>query len=242
MDNKKIESTPSGTPIYRYEPRSKPFEAAVDSPDIGKIEEHIEKHIGKIGSVYHELVSDLVHIDVFIIQPTPNRNFITLITSGMSDRPMEAPPEVKEFQYAELMICLPPDWPLHDEALKDEKNYWPIRQLKMLARFPHEHDTWLWYGHTIPNGNPQHAFASNTKLSGIIIAPPMLSPKEFFMLEIDETKTIYFFCILPLHKDEMNTKLRKGSDDLFEHFEKQGVNELLNTQRPSVYKKVWWPF
>jgi hypothetical protein len=242
MSNKQVENTPSGSPVYRYEARSKSFEAAVDSPDIEKIEQHIEKHIGKIETVYHELVSDLVHIDVFFIKPTPQRNFITLITSGMSHRPMKAPPQAAKFQYAELLICLPPDWQLSDEALKDEKYYWPIRQLKMLARFPHEYDSWLWYGHTIPNGDPPRPFASNTKLTGIILAPPLLSPKEFFTLEINENKTVHFFNILPLHTDEMNTKLKKGSDDLFENLDKQGVNELLDINRPSVYKKSWWPF
>lgn len=242
MSNKKVENTPSGSPIYRYEERTKPFEPALDSPDIEKIEEHVQKHIGEIETVYHELVSDLVHIDVFFIKPTPQRNFITLITSGMSYRPMKAPPQVANFQYAELLICLPPDWPLTEEALNDEKYYWPVRQLKMLARFPHEYDTWLWYGHTVPNGDPPQPFADNTKLSGIILAPPLLSSQDFFTLKIDENKTIHFFGVLPLHADEMSRKLQKGSEDLFEHLAKQGVNELLNIQRPSVYKKSWWPF
>ncbi len=242
MSNKQVKNTPSGSTIYRYEGRSKPFEAAVDSPDIEKIEQHVEKHIGKIDTVYHELLSDLVHIDVFFIKPTPKRNFITLITSGMSHRPMKVPPQAEKFNYAELLICLPPEWNLNDEALKNEKYYWPIRQLKMLARFPHEYETWLWYGHTIPNGDPPRPFANNTNLTGIILAPPLLSPKDFFTLEINENKTIHFFSILPVHTDEMNTKLKKGSDDLFENFDKQGINELLNINRPSVYKKSWWPF
>lgn len=242
MSNKQTDNTPSGTPIYRYEPRSKPFESPVDTPHLQEIEQHIEKHLGKIDSVYHELISDLVHIDVFVIKPTPERNFITLITSGMSHRPMQAPPEVAEYQYAELLICLPPDWPLNEAALKDEKHYWPIRQLKMLARFPHEYDTWLWYGHTIPNGDPPKPFAANTKLTGVILAPPTLAPEEFFTLTINEQKTIYFFSLVPLHTNEMETKLQKGSDDLFEHLDQHGVTEVLNIQRPSVYKKGWWPF
>jgi hypothetical protein len=242
MSNKKTENTPSGSPIYKYEARTKPFEAAIDSPDIERIEEHVEKYIGKAETVFHEIVSDLVHIDIFFIKPTPNRNFNTLITSGMSHRPMKAPPKFKNFQYSELMICLPPEWPLTDGAMKDEKYYWPIRQLKMLARFPHEYDTWLWNGHTVPNDDPPRPFAGNTKLSGIIVTPPLLSPKEFFTLKIDETKTIHFFSILPLYTDEMNFKLKKGSDDLFERLDKQGVNELLNIRRPNVCKNSWWPF
>jgi len=65
MSNKKTENTPSGSPIYKYEARTKPFEAAIDSPDIERIEEHVEKYIGKAETVFHEIVSDLVHIDVF---------------------------------------------------------------------------------------------------------------------------------------------------------------------------------
>lgn len=35
----------------------------------------------------------------------------------------------------ELMIDLPTDWPLEMESLRDERNFWPIRILKILARF-----------------------------------------------------------------------------------------------------------
>lgn len=40
----------------------------------------------------------------------------------------------------------------------------------------------------------------------------------------------------------MEMKLKKGSEDLFERFDQQGVNELLNLKRLSVYKKRWWIF
>jgi len=151
MSKRSLERSTSGSPIYRYGPRTKPFEVAIDNPDMERIQQHIEKHIGEVAMVYHELISDLVHIDIFWIKPTPNRNFHTLITGGMSARPMKAPPQAKEFQYAELLVCLPPEWSLDEEAFKDERYYWPIRQLKMLARFPHEYDTWLWYGQYTEN-------------------------------------------------------------------------------------------
>jgi hypothetical protein len=242
MADKRVEKSPSGSPIYRYEQRTKPFEPAFAGPDIKKIEQHFHKHIGKIEMVFHELVSDLVHVDVFWVKPTPQRNFHTLITSGMSDHPMKTPPQAEQCKYAELLICLPPQWPLSDEAMKDENNYWPIRALKMLARLPHAYDTWLWYAHTIPNGDPPKPFARNTNLSGIIIELPILAPKDFFKLEITPEKTIYFFSILPIYTEEMNFKLHKGADALFERFDQQGINELLDVQRPNVCKKSPWPF
>jgi hypothetical protein len=58
--------------------------------------------------LFHELLSDLVHVDIHIVEPTAARNYYTLVTSGMSDRPMAAPEECRECRYAELVISLPP--------------------------------------------------------------------------------------------------------------------------------------
>lgn len=243
MASKKIENTPSGTKIFRYKEPSKPFEAAGPAPDIEEIENHIEKHIGKIETVFHELVSDLVHVDVFYIKPTVERNFITLITGGMSSRPMNTPAGAEDFKYAELMMYLPPNWPLGEKDLNDENYYWPIRQLKMLSRFPHEYDTWIWFGHTIPNGNPPRPFAANTKLSGIMLIPPLSTPKEFLTLNTTTTKkSIFFFNLLPLHSREMNFKLKKGVEPLFDLLDKHGVSEILDVNRPSLVKKKWGLF
>jgi hypothetical protein len=55
---------------------------------------------------------------------------------------------------AELVMALPAEWPLEQSELEDESNYWPLGLLKMLARLPHEFETFVWFGHTIPNGDP----------------------------------------------------------------------------------------
>lgn len=104
-------------------------------------EEHFAKYIGPIHSVFHEILSDLIHVDVHYIKPSEKHNYHTLFTTGMSYLPMSTPERLEEYQYAELVVCLPPDWPISDEALRDNKYYWPIRWLKMLARFPHEYET-----------------------------------------------------------------------------------------------------
>lgn len=239
MAIKKTEKSPSGASIIRYEQRSKPFEAAYAPPDIDEIQSHIETHIGKIGSIFHELVSDLVHIDVFYIKPTPERNYITLVTGGMSYRPMNTPPGNEAYQYTELMLCLPPDWPLTMEDMKNERNYWPIRQLKTLARFPHEYDTWLGFGHTIPNGNRPRPFASNTKLCGMMLFPPTLFTKEFLALHSSTGKTILFFNLIPLCNAEMDFKLNKGLEPLIELFDKHKVSDIIDVNRPCVVEKKW---
>lgn len=161
----------------------------------------------------------------------------------MSDRPMNAPPEYPEFRFSELMICLPPDWPMKQDDWKKEENYWPIRILKFLARFPFEYDTWLWALHTVPNGDPPEPFAANTKMSGAILLPPISIKEEFYQLKIDEGKTIHFHALVPLHADEMDLKPKKGADARMDAFDKQKISEILDPGRPSVaIKKRRWLF
>ena len=240
-----MERSESGAPIHRHEARESGFEPAIgDSENIDRITEHIEAHVGPVATVFHEIISDLVHVDVHIVAPRPERNCYTLVTSGMSDRAMNAPPEYSDFRFSELVIALPPDWPMSQESWNDEANYWPIRLLKFLSRFPHAYRTWLWATHTVPNGNPPEPLGSNTRMTGVILLPPITLPREFRELVIDPGKTIHFHSVIPLHGDEMDLKLKEGAEALFDGFDKNGVSELLSPARKSVVrrKRAWFPF
>lgn len=234
----------SGAPIYRHEAREREFELAPgDSENIERISGHIEEYMGPVSSVFHELISDLVHIDIHVVAPTEDRNYYTLVTSGMSDRAMSAPEGYEEFCYSEVLIALPPDWPMTEEDLKEEQHYWPIRLLKRMARFPHEYETWLWSSHTVPNGDPAKPYADGTELCGVVLLPPIRVQPDFCELTIDNDKTIYFHALIPLHHDEMELKLAKGVDALFDGFDRAEVSEILDPTRPSsVRKKKSWRF
>ncbi|HZT78842.1 MAG TPA: suppressor of fused domain protein [Gemmataceae bacterium] len=231
------ERSASGSPVYRHETRTKEFTpAAGDSENIEAISDHIETHIGKVAGVFHEIVSDLVHIDVHVVEPTDDRPYHTLVTSGMSDLPMTVPEGAEDWRFAELVISLPPDWPLTQEAFQDERNYWPVRWLKMLARLPHEYDTWLGWGHTVPNGDPPRPFAANTKLCCALLLTPMLTPEEFWQLRTDDDRTINFYALVPTYHEEMAFKLKNGVEALLERFGEEGVTELLDVKRTNVCK------
>jgi len=240
-----MERSESGQPIYRHKERERKFELAIgDSENIETISDHIEQYIGPVATVYHELMSDLVHIDVHIVEPTDERDYYTLVTSGMSDRPMNAPEGAEDLRYAELVIGLPSDWPMGDESWKKEENYWPVWLLKFMARFPHEYETWLWSMHTVPNGDPPEPYAGNTQLCGAMLLPPITTDEEFWELPIDDEKRIHFFGIVPLHEDEMELKLKKGAEALFDGFDEHNISELLDPGRPSTVKKRggWFGF
>ena len=229
------EVTDGGSVVYRHEPGMRDWEPAIGSDaNIELISNHIQEHIGKVDGVLHEIVSDLVHIDIHCVAPTEDRPFHTLVTSGMSDRPMSAPADAQDCRFLELMICLPPDWPMTKEALTDEDNYWPIRWLKLVARFPHEYNTWLFHGHTIPNGDPPEALSDNNDFTGWLLMPPRLAPDLFRELQIDEQRTIHFAAIFPLYDEEMELKLENGTEILFERLVNQKVTELVDVTRNNV--------
>lgn len=182
-------------------------------PSTELIQEHIEKNIGKVAGVFHEIVSDLVHVDIMIVEPTQEDNTYKFITSGMSDKKMNLPYEIDEYseEYLELMITLPGDWELD---FKQEKFFWPIRVLKSLARFPHQYKTHLGYGHTIQNGNYEN-YTDNTQLCGSILVPIFGEDNESRRLKVNDNKTIHFYSVLPLYQEEIEYALRNGSQDFF---------------------------
>ena len=111
-----MEDQEYAVPIYRHEMRERDFEFAVgDEENIEAITHHFEKHVGRVGNVFHELISDLVHVDVHVIDPTDERRFYTLFTTGMSDRPMTVPDaKAESCRYAELVLYLPQEWPVRE--------------------------------------------------------------------------------------------------------------------------------
>jgi len=228
------ERSPGGSRIERHEPRDRPIEPAGGDPElIDALTSHMERHLGEEGDVFHELVSDIVHIDLLRNGPTDEFPFQTVMTCGMSERPMTTPPELPEWRYGELMLRLPPEWPMEKAAFEDESHYWPLRLLKQLARLPHEYDTWLGYGHTVPNGDPPEPYAPNTELSGAVLLPPVLGPDGFERVEA-AGRAINVFAVIPLYAGEMDLKLDEGSDELIDRLDAAEASELLDPRRPSV--------
>ena len=216
---------------------------ALPPPDPARtrlISEHIEEHIGPIDFVFHERVSEYVHIDVHRVPPQKHRPFYTLVTSGMSEQAMNVPDGAESLRRTELMLCLPPNWRLSMEDFRDERNYWPIRLLKVLARLPHEFRTWLGLSHSVPNGEPPRHYAPNTKFCCSVVVPPLTCSDPFRTLTINDEQIIHFYAVLPLYREEMDCKLREGMSVLIDRLDQCRVTELVNIHRKNSCRTGWF--
>lgn len=209
-----------------------PYDPMVyEEEEMDALEAHIEKYIGSGHNVFHEIVSPDIHVDIYIVEPTPERNYYTLVTVGMGARPMNVPPELSEYKLerAEMMIHLPADWNLQSEA---EEDYWPMRWLKILARLPLTQDTWLGWGHTIPNGGP---LADNTRLSGVLLINPELEQEEGCVCTLPGGDEVNFYQVIPLYEEEMNYKIEHGAEALLERMDE--VSTVVDIHRRNVCAK-----
>lgn len=200
-------------------------------PDWEAVDGHIEKYFGKSENVFHEIVSPDVHVDIYIIPPTPERNYYVLVTHGMGAHRMNVPEELrdKKLDRAELLVCLPPDWKIGQEG---EEWYWPIRWLKIMARLPINEDSWLGWGHTV--SNPDDApFAGNTKLCGVMLLSPGAFGRDSFTCPLPDGDSVNFYQMLPLYFEELQFKLSHSADQLLERFS-DCLLAVLDIDRPNV--------
>lgn len=211
-----------------------------------EISDVVVQHFECLGSsteLSSELIVDQLVLSVHAIEPTPERPFYTLFTTGMSDQVMNMPPELEDpsgWNRAELMVCLPQGW-FGEGGLAvldtdpDESVFWPVRLLKTLAQFPHEHGSWLAYGQSIPNGEPPKGYADDTELAGCLILWPLTTPRDFRHCQVPIGPKIQIYSLVPLFAEELELEL-EGSDGLLGLFDQHQISEVLNPDRPNVAK------
>lgn len=239
--NQDGERSPGGSRIERHaEPAS--LSPAAGEPSTEQISAHVEAHLGPVLTVFHELLSDAVHIDVLVVGPSASEPCCRLVTSGMSDLPMTVPDGADVPRHAELMMSLPGDWKLDEAAVRDERWFWPFRLLKFLARLPHLYGTWLGPGHTIPHGDPALPYAPGVSFTGAIVLPSVTVPEAFHSLRVAPDETIQFYAVVPLYPGEMELKLRAGTERLLDRLGARGVSDLVAPTRPDVSRKRFWLF
>ena len=201
---------------------------AYTEDEMSAIEEHIKNIFGEFENVFHELVSPDIHVDICVVPPSEERDYYTLVTMGMGAHRMHVPEELAEYKLerAELVIALPPDWKLDGESMEEERWYWPIGLLKVLARLPISGDTWLGFGHTMDKQSP---FAEGTKLKAAILTGPQGVEEGGEVCTLPSGEEVNFYQVIPLYQDEMEYKMEHDADALLEKME--GISFVVNPTR-----------
>lgn len=246
------ERSRNGAIIQRYGDTAAPRPVAPALPKyFDEIVDHLETFLGPVANVYHEIVSDQVHLDILPFPPTGNRRFWTFVTCGMSSEPMLVPKDVDDplsCERAEVIISLPAEWCGSGDPhqLEREGKWWPLKILKYAAHFPHLYKTWLWFGHTLAIEEEPEPLDDNTPFCAFFLAFPLGWPMESLKMVARDGRPISFLSVIPLYADELQFKLDKGTDALLDLLDKAGVNELLDPTRPSVVttspirRKIKW--
>ena len=228
---------PDGTKADAFWSSRKNSEPEVYSEDeMSAIEQHIKNTFGEFENVFHELVSPDIHVDICVVPPSERRNYYTLVTMGMGAHRMNVPKELAEYKLerAELAIALPPDWKLDEDSMQEQRWYWPVGLLKVLARLPISNDTWLGFGHTMEKQSP---FAEDTELCAAILTGPqdmdLDTCGEVCILPGGEE--VNFYQVLPLYREEMEYKLEHDADALLERL--AAVSFVVCPDRPSCLEE-----
>ena len=203
--------------------------------EMSAIEQHIGKTFGPVEMVFHELVSPDIHVDICMVPPSEERDYYTLVTMGMGAHRMNVPEKLAEYKLerAELAIALPPDWKLDQESLKEERWYWPIGLLKVLARLPITEDTWLGFGHTMDKQSP---FAEGTELcAAILVGLQDVVWEGGEVCVLPGGQEVNFYQVIPLYRDEMEYKLDHDADALLDKM--ADVSFVVDPNRRDVLAK-----
>jgi uncharacterized protein len=193
---------------------------------------HMEQHHGPVQEFCLTEILPVTGINVHIIPAGPGRDFVTLFTAGVSDRPMNVPEGFEEYRFAEIIIRLPAGWPTSPEALDSEDTAWPYQWLRMIGAYPSAEDSWLRDKYAIfPNGDPPEPFASNTRLSCLMLLQD-ISPAG--RLQCEDGRTIIFYQVLPLYTEERDLELEQGILELLTRFDAAEVSEVVDLRRPNV--------
>jgi len=218
------------------------------------IENHFEKLFGvkeKEHTVFHEIISDTVHLDVHVIAPSEERPFKLLFTTGMSDLPMTLPEDMPEeyretCERAELYCVLPPNWKLDNNMTEEEQDefYWVIAAMKEAARYPHLCGTWLGHCHTLQYDTDNAPFSPCTELCAAVFY--QLDHTDFggkygdglAGLNAEDGTYISLLCFVPIYEEEMQFKLDTGASELYKKLFGEDIDDITQLMIDNKRKNI----
>lgn len=178
------------------------------------------------------LIDESVHVAVHVIRPNEHHPFLTLFTLGMSDQAMRVPEGEESYQYAELIMHLPADWPLSNDLDEGRETFWPLQWLRNIAYYPHQAETWLGGAHTIISSDePPVPLGPNTQQTCLLLLADFA---DWSPVELADGRRVRFYTVFPIYTQERDFEIRHGVTALLERMEQAGIPAVVDVNRANV--------
>ena len=188
--------------------------------ELQTMEDHIIEYFGNISRTIHVKDSENLDLRIYVIEPTKEKDFYTIVTCGMGVYKMELPDDFKDtdLDRIELLMYLSPAWNM-DLALSkptglitggtvtpifgsmyDEWNY-PVKVLKNLAQAPVNNDSYFVMGNIMDDEEPLSPSTNDT--GGILISPAYIS-EEGCVCTLPDGEKVRFLQVMPIQTYEID--------------------------------------
>lgn len=188
--------------------------------ELQTVEDHIIEHFGSISRTIPVKESENLNLHIYVIEPTKEKDFYTIVTCGMGAYKMELPDDFKDtdIDRIELLMYLSPAWNM-DLALSkptglitggtvtpifgsmyDEWNY-PVKILKNLAQAPVNNDSYFVMGNIMDDEEPLSPSTNDT--GGILISPAYIS-EEGCVCTLPDGEKVRFLQVMPIQTYEID--------------------------------------
>ncbi len=193
---------------------------------------HLQQCFGPVELLLCNEVVTGLPISVHIVRVKGTKPYAVLATSGMSSKAMRVPEGAEQYEFAELLMYLPADWPVEKDIVNDAKYDWPIEWLRRIANFPHENNTWIgWPSATFTNGEPPEPFSENTGLDSFLVLDNSDDMPELIN---SKGNRVQFYEMYPIYMEELNLINDKGVDALLDKFEEYQIPMTVDVKRRNV--------
>lgn len=189
--------------------------------NIEQRQQHYAQYFGGLTEqVLHCTDDRRPHVDLYQFPPHEDHNYWTLMTGGMSDlKQPHAPEEISGRTELILYVQQPDDW--------------AYQLLLDLASYPFASPLHLDWFHTIEGAPNTSIVGEPSQLQHLFLLPPYFEEQSLSELKI-AGEEVRFLWVFPITQNELNYKLKNGSEKLDELFAEQNLPAVITPSRTSV--------
>ncbi|MEZ6097024.1 MAG: suppressor of fused domain protein [Pirellulaceae bacterium] len=217
-------------------------EKAKRPPKKTKFETYSDQVVRHFGSIYGAPATECIQqivpggnfpLQVHYIPYNTKRKTALLFTVGMGLKKIKIPRGQESFEYAELAISLPREWPALLQAAKTQKYGWPIQWLFNLANYIHGDKNWLDSWTVIANGSPPRPLAKGVKFAAW---GSHIFESDESIVHLENGKSVGIFFLIPLFAEEYEFERENGVAMLMKRFGRKGIPITVDPNRKNVCK------